>query len=90
MDKYFNYVSNYGIYAMEAIFAVILLGSLIFLLGMVSSHIFDLFSCSKMVNGGWCLFGFVYAGVLVILLFFLMVGGSSYLFCDYLKTVMSS
>lgn len=66
---------------MEAAFGLILLGSIISLLGVISTHIFDLFTCKKMVNGGWILFGFIYFAVVGVMMLFLVVGGVSQSFC---------
>lgn len=82
-NKYIAYATDYGIYAMEAIFGLILLASLISVLGMLSTHIFDLLKCTKMVNGGWVLFGLTYFAVVGVLFMMLVVGGVSYCFCDY-------
>ena len=53
------------------------------LLGVVSSHIFDLFTCKKMVNGGWCLLGLIYVGIVAMMISFMVVGGVSHVFCNY-------
>jgi len=82
-QSYLKYFLDYGIYIMEGIFGVILLSSLMLLLGAVSSHIFDLFSCKKMVNGGWCLLGLIYLGIIAIAISFMVVGGVSHIFCTY-------
>ena len=57
---------------------------------MISSHIFDLFACRKIVNGGWCLFGLIYFAVLGTMLFFMVIGSVSHIFCNYFETVISS
>jgi hypothetical protein len=67
-----------------------LLGSLISLLGMISSHIFDLFTCKKMVNIGWGLFGLTYVAVMAVMVFFMVIGGVSNSFCTYFSTVIAS
>ena len=59
------------------------------LLGLISSHIFDLFTCRKMVNGGWCLFGIIYCIVLVMMVFFMVLGGVSNIFCSYFNSVIN-
>jgi hypothetical protein len=70
-----------GLYMVQAIFGVILLGSLISLLGIISSHIFELYGCKQLVHGGWTLLGFMYFAVLGVLFIFMSVGGISYSFC---------
>ena len=67
---------------------MVLLSSLMLLLGVVSSHVFDLFSCKKMVNGGWCLLGVIYVGVVGVMVSLLVVGGVSHVFCGYFKGVI--
>jgi len=69
---------------------VVLLASLMFLLGMISSHIFDLFTCKKMVNGGWCLLGMIYVGIVIVMVSLVTIGGVSHVFCDYFKGVITS
>ena len=75
---------------MEGIFGIILLSSLMLLLGVISSHIFDLFSCKRMVNGGWCLLGLIYIGVVGIMVSFMVVGGVSHVFCQYFDGVINN
>ena len=60
-----------------------MLASLMLLLGVISSHIFDLFTCKTMVNGGWCLLGLIYIGIVLIMISFMVVGGVSHVFCNY-------
>jgi len=43
-----------------------------------------------MVNGGWVIFGLLYCGVVIILFFFLGVGGLSYNFCQYYGSIIGS
>ena len=62
---------------------MVLLSSLMLLLGVISSHIFDLFSCKKMVNGGWCLLGLVYVGIVAVMVALMVIGGVSHIFCNY-------
>lgn len=89
-NDYLSYASNYGIYVMEAIFGLILLGSMISLLGLLSTHIFDLLKCIKMVHGGWVLYGFMYFAVVAVMFAMLVIGGVSNSFCEYFGTVINS
>ena len=57
--------------------------------GMISSHVFDLFTCKKMVNGGWCLLGLFYFGVVGSMVFLMIIGGVSHVFCDYFNGVIN-
>ena len=79
-----------GLYIVQAIFGVILLGSLVSLLGIISSHIFELYGCKQMVHGGWVLLGFMYFAVVGVLFIFLAVGGLSYNFCDYYGSIITT
>jgi hypothetical protein len=79
-----------GLYIVQAIFGVILLGSLVSLLGIISSHIFELYGCKQMVHGGWVLLGCMYFSVLGVLFIFLAVGGLSYNFCDYYGSIITN
>jgi hypothetical protein len=72
---------NTGLYIMQAIFGAVLLASMISLLGIISTHIFDLFVCKKFVHTGWVMFGFLYFAVVFVLFILLAVGGLSYNFC---------
>jgi uncharacterized membrane protein len=80
-NNYIAYATNYGIYVMEAIFGLILLASMISLLGLLSTHIFDLLKCIKMVHGGWALYGFAYFAVVGVTFAILVIGGVSNSFC---------
>jgi len=88
-QNYLTYATGLGIYVIEALFGTILLATLITLLGLISTHIFEIFACKRLVNAGWVLFGFQYFGVLVVVLAFLTVGGISYCFCQYFSGVLS-
>jgi hypothetical protein len=83
-----RYATDYGIYAMEAAFGLILLASLMSLLGVISTHLFDLFKCTRMVHAGWVLLGIGYLTVLAVMLAMLAIGGVSHSFCDYFKGVI--
>lgn len=89
-SDYLNYATDLGIYVIEALFGTILLATLITLLGLISTHIFDIFACKKMVNAGWALFGIQYFALLVVLFVFLTIGGVSYCFCQYFGTAINS
>lgn len=79
--KYLSVALDKGIYIMEGIFGLILLASLMSVLGVISTHLFDLFKCTKMVNAGWVLLGFGYLLVLAVLILMLIIGGTSHTFC---------
>jgi hypothetical protein len=59
------------------------------LLGVVATHLFDLFTCRRMVHLGWTVFGIVYIGIIVVTFFVLSVGGIGYGFCEYYKTMLT-
>jgi len=75
---------------MEAIFGVIVLGSLISLMGIVSTHVFDILRCGKLVMGGWILIGIAFFGVVGVLLVWLAVGGIGSSFCQYYESIIGS
>jgi hypothetical protein len=89
-STYLDYSLTTGIYIMQAIFGVIVLGSLIALMGVVSTHIFDILRCSKLVVGGWVLIGLAFFGVLGVLLVWLAIGGVGASFCQYYETIIGS
>lgn len=82
-NQYLRYATDYGIYIMEAAFGLILLASLMSVLGVISTHLFDLFKCTKMVNAGWILLGLGYLCVLAVLIVMLVIGSTSLTFCQY-------
>lgn len=82
-NQYLRYATDYGIYIMEAAFGLILLASLMSVLGVISTHLFDLFKCTKMVNAGWILLGLGYLCVLAVLIVMLVIGSTSHTFCQY-------
>lgn len=67
----------------QAVFGLALTGSLVVLLGVASTHLFDLLACRKMVHLGWTIYGLAYIGVIVVTFFVLSVGSVSYGFCEY-------
>lgn len=89
-ENYLNLATGLGIYAIEALFGIILLATLISLLGLISTHVFEIFACKKMVHAGWALLGVQYFGVLVVLFAFLSIGGISYCICQYFSAVLNS
>ena len=87
--NYLSYTIDYAIYGLEVVFGIILLASLISLMGLISTHIFDLFACTKMVNTGWILFGLLYFVIVGVLVAFLGIGGVSHTLCTYLGTILN-
>lgn len=79
-----------GLYGMQAIFGIVLLASIISLLGIISTHIFDVLACRRFVHTGWGVFGLIYFGVLFVLYMQLSVGGLSYNFCQYFASIIKS
>lgn len=89
-ERFISVAMGQGLYVVQAVFGVILLGCLISLLGIISSHIFELFGCKNLVYGGWVLLGFMYFAVLGVLFIFLTVGGLSYSFCEYFGEIIGT
>ena len=67
-----------------------LLASLLSLFGILSTHVFDILACKRMVNLGWVIYGLIYFGVLLVMLFFLSMGGITYTFCEYFAAITGS
>ena len=82
-STYLSKAQSYGLYSLEAIFAFILLGTMLSLLGILATFVFDIISCKKLVLTGWVIFGFFYFAIVVILVVFLGIGGVSYSFCGF-------
>lgn len=59
-------------------------------MGVISTHVFDILRCGKLVLGGWVLLGFSFFGVLGVLLVWLAVGGIGTSFCQYYESIISS
>jgi hypothetical protein len=89
-QQFISVALGQGLYVIQAVFGVILLGCLISLLGIISSHIFELFGCKNLVYGGWVLLGLMYFAVLGVLFLFLTVGGLSYSFCEYFGEIIGT
>ena len=81
---------TFGLYLIQAIFGIVLLASIISLLGIISTHIFDVFTCRKFVHTGWVVFGLVYFAILFVLFIILSVGGLSFNFCQYFGSIIKS
>ena len=73
----------------QAVFAFALTASLLALLGLVSTHCFDMLTCRRMVHLGWTVFGLSYIGVILVTFFALSVGSISYGFCAYYKSLLT-
>jgi hypothetical protein len=79
-----------GLYAIQGIFGIVLLASIVSLLGIISTHIFDVLTCRRFVHTGWVIFGFIYFAILLVLFILLSVGGLSYHFCQYFGSIIKS
>jgi len=89
-SKYFVSSFSTAISAFQGIFAVALTGSLLVLLGVLATHLFDLLSCRMMVHLGWAIFGIVYVGVIVVTFVVLSVGSIGYGFCNYYQNMLNN
>jgi hypothetical protein len=72
------------------VFALALTGSLLALLGVVATHVFDVLSCRKMVHLGWTIYGLAYVGVIIVTFGVLSVGSISYGFCTYFNSMLTN
>lgn len=68
---------------LQIVYGVALTGSLVLLLGLVSSHSFELLSCRYMVHLGWTIYALIYFGVIYLTYTLLSLGSISYNFCSY-------
>jgi hypothetical protein len=75
--------------AIEGIMAFVLTGSLLVLLGAISAHFFNLFTCRSMVHIGWTIFGLAYIGVIILTFILLSVGSVGYGYCNYLQVMLT-
>ena len=73
----------------QAVFGLALAGSLVILLGVASTHLFELLNCRKMVHLGWTIYGLAYFGVIVVTYYSLSVGSISYNFCGYFHDMLT-
>lgn len=64
--------------------------SLLIILGVVSTHLFDILACKSMVNLGWVLYGITYFGVIAIVFVFLAMGNLGYTFCSYYNSMINT
>lgn len=87
---YLNYSISPGILLIEAIYGIVLLSTMLSIIGIIFTYLFKLFTCKRLVNGGWLMFGLLYFGITVILFVLLSFGGISYSFCNYFKSIINS
>jgi len=69
--------------------AFVLTGSLLILLGAISAHVFNIFTCRAMVHMGWTIFGLSYIGVIILTFIMLSVGSIGYGYCSYLSLMLN-
>ena len=66
-DKYFDKDFSRDITVFQAVYGVVLAGSMVAMLGVLASHVCSLLTCRYMVHLGWTIFGLAYVGVLIVL-----------------------
>lgn len=74
---------------LQAVYGLALTGSLILLLGVASTHLFELISCRKMVHLGWTIYGLSYFGLIYLTYNLLSLGSISYNFCTYFEQMLT-
>lgn len=74
----------------QGVFAFVLTGSILTILGVISSHVFGVFSCKNLVHLGWNIFGLAYIGVIAITFATLSVGSIGYGFCSYFSSMITT
>ena len=78
-----------GLSAFQGIFAFAITGSLIALLGVLATHLFELSICRRMVHLGWTIYGLIYAGVIIVTFTSLSLGSIGYGFCSYFDLMLT-
>ena len=89
-NTYFDPFFNWGIYTVQVVVGLILVGSLAILIGSVSIQVLDIYDCRHFLHFGWVLFGITYFGVVFIAFFALPMGSLGYAFCDYYAGMLSN
>ena len=84
-DKYFEKEFARDMSVFQGVLGVVLAGSMVAMLGVISTHVCNLLTCRYMVHLGWTIFGLSYVGVLLVLFEVLSVGSIGYSFCNYLN-----
>jgi len=84
VTSYLNYSISPGILLVEAVYGIVLLSTMLSIIGIIFTYLFKLFTCKKLVNGGWVLFGLLYFGITATVFLLLSFGGLSHSFCNYL------
>jgi hypothetical protein len=87
---YFSKLFSTGVSFLQGVIGFVLAASLLTLLGIISTHIFDLFICRKMVHLGWAIFGLSYVGVIILTFIFFSLGSLGFGFCNYFKSMISN
>ena len=87
--EYFETKFGSAITVFQAVFGLALAGSLMVLLGVASTHLFDLYNCRHMVHLGWTIYGFTYIGVIMVVYYTFSIGSISYNFCQYFNDMLT-
>ena len=87
--QYFDNYFSYAIYLQQAVIGFILTGSLLILVGGLSTHCFEIFECRYLVHCGWCFYGLMYTGVLILGFITLSMGSVGYNFCMYFNDMLT-
>ena len=80
-QQYFDDYFSYGLYLQQAVIGFVLTGGILMLVGGLSTHSFDIWKCRYIVHCGWCFFGLMYAGILVLTFVTLSMGSVGFNFC---------
>lgn len=67
-----------------------MVGSVMTLLGVITTHCCQMYACKTCVHLGWVTFGITYFGIVVIGFFFFALGGLSYSFCQFYSGLLTS
>jgi cytochrome c biogenesis protein CcdA len=78
------------LYTVEGVLGFTLVASLLGLLGVFATHIFDIYNCRMMVHLSWIVFGFSYLGVILLTFLFVPGGSVGYQTCNYFGKALTN
>ena len=89
-NNIFDSVFSWGLYALEGTIGFILAGSLLIILGVISTHFFDILQCRSMVHLGWVVYGIGHLFVIFLVYIFLSVGSVGHQSCNYFDKMLKN
>jgi hypothetical protein len=67
-----------------------MVSSMLGLIGVFATHIFDIYNCRTLVHVSWVLFGITYLGILALTYFFVPVGSIGQQFCTFYEGILTN